>query len=81
MPVLNHELYSIEKLSMAVNYGLDKVRFISPVPVGSRVRATTGIDSVDEVPGGIQAKMTTTIEVEGVAKPACVAQSIARFIA
>ncbi|MGW4125318.1 MaoC family dehydratase [Nocardia sp. NPDC004711] len=81
LPVLNHQLYTIEKLSMAVNYGFDKVRFISPVPVNSRVRATTTLDSVDEVPGGIQAKMITTVEVEGSAKPACVAESIARFIA
>lgn len=81
LPVLNHQLYAIEKLSMAVNYGFGKVRFISPVPVNSRVRATTGIDTVDQVPGGIQVTMTTTIEVEGSAKPACVAESIARFIA
>ncbi|MBF6149495.1 MaoC family dehydratase [Nocardia niigatensis] len=81
LPVLNHQLYTIEKLAMAVNYGFDKVRFISPVPVNSRVRATTTLDSVDEVAGGIQAKMITTIEVEGSAKPVCVAESIARFIA
>ncbi|MEV6768441.1 MaoC family dehydratase [Nocardia sp. NPDC051030] len=81
LPVLNHELYRLEKLSMAVNYGFDKVRFISPVPVGTRVRATTLIDSVTEVSGGIQAKFVTTIEIEGAAKPACVAESIARFVA
>ncbi|MGQ4618598.1 MaoC/PaaZ C-terminal domain-containing protein [Nocardia sp. R7R-8] len=81
LPVLNHQLYKIDKLSMAVNYGFGKVRFISPVPVDSRVRATTDIVSVDEVPGGIQAKLSTTIEVEGSSKPACVAEAIARFIA
>lgn len=81
LPVLNHQLYSIEGLTMAVNYGFDKVRFITPVPVNSRVRATTVIDSVVDVPGGIQAKTITTIEVEGSAKPACVAESIARYIA
>lgn len=81
LPVLNHELYRIEQLTMAVNYGFDKVRFISPVPVGSRVRATTTVDSVAEVTGGVQAKFVTTIEIEGAAKPACVAESIARFIA
>lgn len=81
LPVLNHQLYTIENLSMAVNYGFDKVRFISPVPVNSRVRATTTLDSVGEVPGGVQAKMTTTIEAEGSSKPACVAESIARFTA
>lgn len=81
LPVLTHELYTIEKLSMAVNYGFDKVRFISPVPVGSRVRAVTTLESVTEIPGGVQAKMTTTIELDGSPKPACVAESIARFIA
>ncbi|WP_405138668.1 MaoC family dehydratase [Nocardia sp. NBC_01388] len=81
LPVLNHELYRIENLTMAVNYGFDKVRFIAPVPVGSRVRGTTTIESVTEVPGGIQAKFSTTIEIEGAAKPACVAESIARFLA
>ncbi|MFI6998237.1 MaoC family dehydratase [Nocardia sp. NPDC050175] len=81
LPVLNHQLYRIENLAMAVNYGFDKVRFISPVPVGSRVRATTTIESIAEVPGGVQAKFSTTIEIEGAPKPACVAESIARFIA
>lgn len=81
LPVLNHQLYRIENLAMAVNYGFDKVRFISPVPVGSRLRATTTIESVTEVAGGVQAKFSTTIEIEGAPKPACVAESIARFIA
>lgn len=81
LPVLNHQLYAIDKLSMVINYGFDRVRFVTPVPAGSRVRATTGVDSVDEVPGGIQARMTTTLEVEGAAKPACVAESITRFLA
>ncbi|NNH70446.1 MaoC family dehydratase [Nocardia uniformis] len=81
LPVLNHELYRIEQLTMAVNYGFDKVRFISPVSVGARVRATTTIDSVADVAGGVQAKFVTTIEIEGAGKPACVAESIARFIA
>ncbi|MFB7718276.1 MULTISPECIES: MaoC family dehydratase [unclassified Nocardia] len=81
LPVLNHQLYTIEKLSMAVNYGFDKVRFIAPVPVNSRVRASTRLESVSEVPGGIQATLITTIEIDGAAKPACVAESIARFLA
>ncbi|MET9486508.1 MaoC family dehydratase [Nocardia sp. NPDC006630] len=81
LPVLNHELYRIENVTMAVNYGFDKVRFIAPVPVGSRVRGSTTIESVTEVPGGVQAKFSTTIEIDGAAKPACVAESIARFLA
>lgn len=81
LPVLNHKLYVIEKSSMIINYGFDKVRFISPVRANSRVRAVTAIGSVEEVSGGIQARLVTTIEVEGSVKPACVAESIARFMA
>ncbi|CAM3607347.1 MaoC family dehydratase [Smaragdicoccus niigatensis] len=81
LPVLTHELYRVDNITMAVNYGFDKVRFVSPVPVNARVRATSTITSVERVPGGVQAKMSTTIEVEGSPKPACVAESIARFVA
>lgn len=81
LPVLTHELYRVDNITMAVNYGFDKVRFMAPVPSGSRIRATSTIASVTRVQGGVQAKMTTTIEIEGSAKPACVAESIARFVA
>jgi acyl dehydratase len=81
LPVLTHELYRVENIKMAVNYGFDKVRFMAPVPAGSRIRATSTIASVTQVQGGVQAKMTTTIEIEGSPKPACVAESIARFVA
>ncbi len=63
---------------MGVNYGLNKVRFPAPVPVGSRIRARMGLDTVSEVPGGIQLERTVTIEVEGSEKPAMVAESIVR---
>jgi acyl dehydratase len=63
---------------MGVNYGLNKVRFPAPVPVGSRIRARMSLDSVSEVPGGIQLERTVTIEVEGSEKPAMVAESIVR---
>ena len=64
---------------MAINYGLDRVRFITPVPVGSRVRARTVLRDVSEVQGGIQAKTEITIEIDGSDKPACVAETLARF--
>jgi acyl dehydratase len=64
---------------MAINYGLDRVRFITPVPTGSRVRAHTVLEEVAEVPGGIQTAAEVTIELEGSERPACVARCLARF--
>ena len=63
---------------MGVNYGLNKVRFPAPVPVGSRIRARYVLDDVTEVPGGLQLTRTVTIEVEGQEKPAMVAESLVR---
>jgi acyl dehydratase len=64
---------------MAINYGLDRVRFITPVPTGSRVRAHTVLEEVAEVPGGVQTTAEVTIELEGSERPACVARCLARF--
>jgi acyl dehydratase len=64
---------------MGVNYGLDKVRFPAPVPVGSRIRARLRLDSADEVAGSLQLHRTVTVEVEGTEKPAMVAESIVRL--
>ncbi|WP_445184998.1 MaoC family dehydratase [Pseudonocardia sp. Cha107L01] len=76
------ELLEIRGTSMSVNYGLDKVRFPSPVPVGGRIRLRGAVDSVDEVGGnGVQMALTFQIEVEGSAKPACVAQALFRHYA
>jgi acyl dehydratase len=75
------ELLEVTGASAKVNYGLDKVRFISPVKVGSRIRLRAVIGSVTEVPGGHQVGVDQTIEIEGVAKPAVVAHSLYRFYA
>ncbi|MBW3666058.1 MAG: MaoC family dehydratase [Actinobacteria bacterium] len=64
---------------MGINYGLDRVRFPAPVPVGSRIRARVALDSVEEVPGGVQVKRTVTMEVEGGDKPAMVAETLTRL--
>ncbi len=64
---------------MGVNYGIDKVRFPAPVPVGSRIRLRIRLDEVSEVPGGIQLKQTMTTEVEGEEKPAMVAERLTRL--
>jgi acyl dehydratase len=67
--------------NMAVNYGVDKVRFPSPVKVGQRIRAGAELQEVTDVAGGIQTKTLITIEVEGQEKPCCVIESLARWYA
>jgi len=64
---------------MGINYGLEKVRFPAPVPVGSRIRARVGLVSVTDVEGGIQLNRQVTIEVEGTEKPAMVAETVSRL--
>ncbi len=64
---------------MAINYGLDKVRFPAPVPVGSRIRARVALQAVSEVTGGIQVNRTVTMEVKGTEKPAMVAETVTRY--
>jgi acyl dehydratase len=76
LPMLNQQIYRIDGLTMGINYGTNKVRFPSPVPVGSRVRAGTEILEVNPNAQGAQAVVRTTIEVEGGEKPACVAESV-----
>src|SRR5918995_1224919 len=75
------ELFDVEGVSTKVNYGLDKVRFISPVKVGARVRMTAVIAEVTEVAGGYQCGADQTIEMEGGTKPAVVARGVYRFYA
>lgn len=64
---------------MAINYGLDKVRFPAPVPVGSRIRVRVALSSVSAVPGGIHVSQTMTTEIEGEDKPAMIAERLSRF--
>ncbi|RBY80579.1 dehydratase [Geodermatophilus sp. TF02-6] len=64
--------------SMGVNYGTEKVRFPSPVPVGSKLRAKAVVDEVTEITGGVQIQQTVTFETEGGTKPACVATIVVR---
>lgn len=72
------EIYTVENRKHAVNYGLDKVRFVSPVPTGSRVRGRLTLAEATSVDGGLQLHWTVTIELEGAERPACVAQNITR---
>ena len=63
-------------MAMGINYGLDKVRFPNPVLVGSRIRATVTLGEVTDIPAGKQATVRYTVEIDGVDKPACVAESV-----
>ena len=76
LPLLVWQVYSIEGLTMAVNYGSNKVRYPSPVPVDSRVRAGVELVSLDRGPGGSRATIRVTVEREGGDKPACVAETV-----
>ncbi len=75
--------YSIEldvgEPKMAINYGLEKVRYPAPVPVGSRIRARVELASVSDVRGGIQVNRGVTMEVEGSEKPSMVAETVTRY--
>jgi acyl dehydratase len=73
------EILVIEDLDMAVNYGLNKVRFPAPVPAGSRVQVSATLADAEEVPGGIQATVDAVMRVEGADKPVCIAQMVHRY--
>ncbi|MFI6370445.1 MaoC family dehydratase [Streptomyces sp. NPDC050546] len=75
------ELLDVQGVTTKVNYGLNKVRFPSPVKVGSRIRLTAKLAEVEEVPGGVQITVEGAIEIEGGSKPAAVLQSLSRFYA
>jgi acyl dehydratase len=79
IPRLVADIYHVDEVKMAVNYGLDKVRFITPVKVGSSVRAVMTVTAVDEVTGGVQVAATVLVELQGSEKPAAVAQTLTRF--
>ncbi|MGH3261970.1 MAG: MaoC family dehydratase [Trebonia sp.] len=72
---------TVTDAAMSVNYGLDKVRFPAPLPVGARWRGGAELAGVTEIAGGLQAKVTGTIEVKDAERPACVAECLVRFYA
>jgi acyl dehydratase len=75
---LTQGLFEFHGFRMGVNYGLEKVRFPAPVPVGSRIRVGVSLLSAAEIAGGIQTTLEFTVELEGSTKPACVAQMVMR---
>jgi len=74
------DLARVDGISMGINYGVDKVRFPSPVPVGSKLRGHGEVVDVKEVPGGVQAVVRVTIEREGGDKPAAIVDTVSRYL-
>jgi len=75
------QIVEVRNISMGVNYGTEKVRFPAPVTVGSRIRGSGELVSVEDVKGGVQAVVRVTVEIEGKDKPGCVVDTISRFYA
>lgn len=78
LPVLNRSIFRVEA-TMGVNYGLNKLRFPAPVPVGSRVRAASVLKEVTDIGGAVQLVIATTVHCEGNEKPSLVAESVSRY--
>jgi acyl dehydratase len=79
IPSLTRGTTGIEGIRMAINYGLNRVRFPAPVRAGARIRAKVKNLSIAEVEGGVQVVNEVTVEIEGGTKPACVAEQVARY--
>jgi len=80
LPRFMHDLYRVEGVTMAVNYGFNKVRFITPVPVGAKLRAHAVVQDVTSLEGAVQAALVTTVEIDGAPKPAAVIESVVRYV-
>lgn len=79
VPPLMGEVFVVTDVGMGINYGMNRVRFPAPVPVGSRIRLRGEVTAVTEIDGGYQIETPVTFEVEGGAKPACVAELVLRY--
>ncbi|SOD72003.1 acyl dehydratase [Jatrophihabitans sp. GAS493] len=79
IPTLHASIFTVEGITHGLNYGLDRVRFPAPTPVGSSIRARVVLSKIDEIPGGAQVMFTTTVESDASEKPVCVAEFLVRF--
>jgi acyl dehydratase len=79
IPALLPEVLAVSGITMGVNYGANKVRFPSPVPVGSELRLGLGLAAVEEVQGGVQVTLDVVLEVKDAPKPSCAAQVVFRY--
>jgi acyl dehydratase len=77
-PKFSEQMYALEGFAFAINYGLNRVRFPAPLPVGSKVRMHAKLKELEQVPGGAQLTVEVTFEREGGDKPVCVAETVAR---
>jgi acyl dehydratase len=77
-PRFSYDLFELQGIAFGLNYGLDKLRFPAPMPVGGRVRMRMQVKDVSDIPGGAQITMLLTFEREGGDKPVCVAESLSR---
>jgi acyl dehydratase len=78
-PRFTYDMFKLEGFAFAVNYGLNRVRFPAPMPVGEKVRMRAKLAAVDDIPGGIQIMTELTFERENGEKPVCVAETLARM--
>jgi len=78
LPLLLQQIYRVES-TMAINYGVDRIRFTAPIVVGSRVRAVATLAAAEEKGPALQLRVSTVIEIEGVDKPALVAETLGRY--
>ncbi|MGH7721942.1 MAG: MaoC family dehydratase [Candidatus Dormibacteria bacterium] len=79
-PMLVREIYSVQGVRLAINYGANRVRFPAPLPSNSEVRARARLETADDVPGGLQVVTHVEIEVRGAEKPCCVADLVSRLL-
>ena len=80
VPVLMSSVVKVEGVKMGINYGLNRVRFPAPVRVGTRVRASGTLKEATAIPGGVQAVFEVTVESQAGDKPACVAETVVRYL-
>ncbi|MEY2476586.1 MAG: hypothetical protein QOG87_1901 [Actinomycetota bacterium] len=78
-PMMLPQVMRVEGIQMGVNYGINKLRFPSPVPVGAKLRVGAALADVTDIQGGAQVTLDLTFEVEGADKPSCVAQAVFRY--
>jgi acyl dehydratase len=78
-PYLISQIWTVDGATFGVNYGLNKLRFPAPVPIGRKLRLKALLTAVNEVSGGLQMTVALTFEVEGASKPSCVAEALYRY--
>jgi len=79
LSVLARHALSVSGVRMGINYGLNRVRFVAPVPAGARIRGRFTLGNVEQIKGGVQSTWNVTVECEGSDKPCCVAEWLVRY--